>query len=144
MKLDRMGEKSTNNLLEGIEKSKQTTLPKFLVALGIPHVGESTAVILAQQFGTLGELKSKSQEELAEVHGIGPIVAEGISTFFSDQRNGEIIESLIDCGVTFPSPSSDESKHQKIYRGKYSFLQVHSVKCRGWRRKNHWKIEAQE
>ena len=114
MKLDRMGEKSTKNLLEGIEKSKQTTLPKFLVALGIPHVGESTAVILAQQFGTLDELKSKSQEELAEIHGIGPVVAEGISTFFSDQRNSETIEALIDCGVTFPSPSSDKSNTQDL------------------------------
>jgi len=64
MSLDRMGEKSTNNLLEGIAKSKQTTLPKFLVALGIPHVGESTAVILTQQFGTLDELKSKLAAKL--------------------------------------------------------------------------------
>ena len=114
MKLDRMGEKSTNNLLEGIEKSKQTTLPKLLVALGIPHVGESTAVILAQEFGTLDELKLKSQEELAAIHGIGPVVAQGISTFFSDQRNSETIEALIDCGVTFPSPSSDKSSTQDL------------------------------
>ena len=114
MKLDRMGEKSTNNLLEGIAKSKQTTLPKLLVALGIPHVGESTAVILAQQFGTLDELKLKSQEELAAIHGIGPVVAQGISTFFSDQRNSETIEALINCGVTFPSPSSDNSSTQDL------------------------------
>ena len=114
MSLDRMGEKSTNNLLEGIAKSKQTTLPKFLVALGIPHVGESTAVILTQQFGTLDELKSKSQEELAEVHGIGSIVAEGISTFFSDLRNSETIQALIDCGVTFSSPYSDKSNIQDL------------------------------
>ena len=114
MTLDRMGEKSTNNLLEGIEKSKQTTLPKFLVALGIPHVGESTAVILAQQFGTLDELKSSSQEELAEVHGIGSVVAEGISTFFSDQRNSETIEALIECGVALSSPSLDKSNTQDL------------------------------
>ncbi len=114
MKLDRMGDKSTNNLLEGIEKSKQTTLPKFLIALGIPHVGESTAVILAQQFGTLDELKSKSQEELAEVHGIGPVVAEGISTFFADQGNSDTIEALINCGVTIPSPTSDNSNTQDL------------------------------
>ena len=99
---------------KGIEKSKQTTLPKFLVALGIPHVGESTAVILAQQFGTLDELKSRSQEELAEVHGIGSVVAEGISTFFSDQRNSETIEALIECGVALSSPSLDKSNTQYL------------------------------
>ncbi len=108
MSLERMAEKSTRNLLTAIEKSKQTTMPKFLVALGIPHVGESTAMILSQEFSTLEELMSKSQAELSEVHGIGPIVAEGIDSFFSDERNRRTIEDLINCGVEFETSATNK------------------------------------
>ena len=108
MSLERMAEKSTRNLLTAIEKSKRTTMPKFLVALGIPHVGESTAMILSQEFSTLEELMSKSQAELSEVHGIGPIVAEGIDSFFSDERNRRTIEDLINCGVEFETSATNK------------------------------------
>ena len=98
--LARMGEKSTQNLLNAIEKSKRTTLPKFLVALGIPHVGESTAIILAENFPTIRVIMTKSEDELSEIHGIGPIVAKGIVDFFAEQRNRETIDSLLGSGIS--------------------------------------------
>ena len=119
MSLERMAEKSTQNLLQAIEKSKQTTMPKFLVALGIPHVGESTAMILAQEFFTLEELISKSEEELSEIHGIGPIVAEGIASFFSEERNRRMIEDLINCGVKFEVSATRDSSAKTLQGQKF-------------------------
>ena len=119
MSLERMAEKSTQNLLAAIEKSKQTTMPNFLIALGIPHVGESTAMILAQEFSTLEELMSKSEEELSEIHGIGPIVAAGIASYFSEERNRRTIEDLINCGVRFEVSAARDSSAKTLQGQKF-------------------------
>ncbi len=117
--LERMAEKSTQNLLAAIEKSKQTTLPKFLVALGIPHVGESTAVILTQHFRTLDNLMRASETELSDIHGIGPIVAEGISGYFSDERSCQIIAALLERGIQIAVPAEDQSAEKRLQGKKF-------------------------
>ncbi|SDM40815.1 NAD-dependent DNA ligase LigA [Polaromonas sp. JS666] len=97
--LDRMAEKSANNLLEALEKSKQTTLPRFLFGLGIRHVGEATAKELARHFGKLDAIMDATEEQLLEVSDIGPIVAQSIRTFFEQPHNREVVEQLRACGV---------------------------------------------
>ncbi len=99
--LDRMAEKSANNLLEALEKSKQTTLPRFLFGLGIRHVGEATAKELARHFGKLDAIMDATEEQLLEVSDVGPIVAQSIRTFFEQAHNREVVEQLRACGVTW-------------------------------------------
>ncbi|EJL77796.1 DNA ligase, NAD-dependent [Polaromonas sp. CF318] len=99
--LDRMAEKSANNLLEALEKSKQTTLPRFLFGLGIRHVGEATAKELARHFGKLDAIMDATEEQLLEVSDVGPIVAQSIRTFFEQSHNREVVEQLRACGVTW-------------------------------------------
>jgi DNA ligase (NAD+) len=100
--LERMGEKSALNLLEALEKSKQTRLPKFLFGLGIRHVGESTAKDLAKHFGKLDDIMNASVEQLLTVPDVGPVVAQSIYTFFQQAHNREVVEQLRACGVTWP------------------------------------------
>ena len=97
--LDRMAEKSAQNLLDALEKSKQTTLARFLYALGIRHVGESTAKDLARHFGQLDAVMNASVEQLAQVPDVGPVVAESIRTFFDQPHNREVVEHLRAVGV---------------------------------------------
>jgi DNA ligase (NAD+) len=99
--LERMGEKSAQNLLENLEKSKHTTLPRFLYGLGIRHVGEATAKDLAKHFGKLDSIMDASAEQLLEVPDVGPVVAESIHTFFLQPHNREVVEQLRACGVTW-------------------------------------------
>jgi DNA ligase (NAD+) len=100
--LDRMAEKSAQNVLDGLEQSKTTTLPRFLYGLGIRHVGETTAKDLARHFGRLDGVMDASVEQLLEVPDVGPIVAEAVHTFFQQPHNREVIEQLRACGVTWP------------------------------------------
>jgi DNA ligase (NAD+) len=97
--LERMGEKSAQNLLAALEKSKATTLPRFLYGLGVRHVGESTARDLARHFGNLDAVMDASVEQLLEVPDVGPIVAESIHAFFQQPHNREVVEQLRACGV---------------------------------------------
>jgi len=97
--LDRMAEKSARNVLDALEKSKGTTLPRFLFGLGIRHVGEATAKDLARHFGTLDGVMGATVEQLLEVPDVGPIVAEAIHTFFAQPHNREVVEQLRACGV---------------------------------------------
>jgi DNA ligase (NAD+) len=97
--LERMGEKSAQNLLAGLERSKSTTLPRFLYGLGIRHVGESTARDLARHFGMLDAIMDASVAQLLEVPDVGPIVAESLHAFFQQPHNREVIEQLRACGV---------------------------------------------
>src|SRR5262249_16613456 len=97
--LERMGKKSAENLVAQLERSKQTTLPRFLVALGIRQVGEATATALAQHFGTLDKLIDASVEELTEGRDVGPEVAAGIHRFFAEPHNRTVIERLLAAGV---------------------------------------------
>ncbi len=99
--LDRMADKSATKLLAAVEKSKNTTLPRFLFGLGIRHVGEATAKELARHFGTLDGVMSASETQLLEVADIGPVVATSIHTFFSQAHNREVVEQLRACGVNW-------------------------------------------
>jgi DNA ligase (NAD+) len=109
--LERMGEKSAQNLLENLEKSKRTTLQRFLYGLGIRHVGEATARDLAKHFGKLDAIMEASVEHLLEVPDVGPVVAESIHTFFQQPHNREVVEQLRACGVTWEEgePAKRES-----------------------------------
>ena len=100
--LDRMAEKSSQNLLDAIEKSKLTSLPRFIYALGIRNVGESTAKDLAGFYGDLYEIMQQTEESLQLVPDIGPTVAKSISDFFRQTKSREVIESLISLGVHWP------------------------------------------
>jgi DNA ligase (NAD+) len=99
--LARMADKSAQNVLAALEKSKHTTLPRFLYGLGIRHVGEATAKDLARHFGKLDSIMDASVEQLLEVPDVGPVVAESIHTFFQQEHNREVVEQLRACGVTW-------------------------------------------
>jgi DNA ligase (NAD+) len=100
--LDRMGERSAQNLVEALEKSRHTTLGRFLYALGIRHVGESTAKALARHFGGIDRLVDASVEQLTEVADVGPVVAQSLRTFFDQPHNREVVERLRAAGVDWP------------------------------------------
>lgn len=97
--LDRMAEKSANNVLASVEKSKLTTLPRFLFGLGIRHVGETTAKDLARHFGGIDAIMSATLEQLLQVRDVGPVVAQSVRTFFDQPHNREVVEHLQACGV---------------------------------------------
>jgi DNA ligase (NAD+) len=97
--LERMAEKSATNLVKALEKSKSTTLERFIYALGIREVGESTARILAREYGELDALQAASLEELQAIHDIGPVVARHIVGFFAEAHNCEVIDKLRHAGV---------------------------------------------
>jgi DNA ligase (NAD+) len=97
--MERMGEKSADNLLESIEKSKATTLSRFLYALGIREVGDATASALASFYGKLEAIMGAEEEELQNVPDVGPIVASRIRAFFNESHNAEVIQRLRDSGV---------------------------------------------
>ena len=97
--LDRMAEKSANNLLASLERSKQTTLPRFLFGLGIRHVGEATAKDLARHFGGIEAIMDASVDQLLMVNDVGPVVAQSLRTFFDQAHNREVVEQLRACGV---------------------------------------------
>ena len=99
--LDRMADKSARNLVEALEKSKQTTLPRFIFGLGIRHVGEATAKALAHHFGQLDALMNAAEPQLLDVADVGPIVAKSIRTFFDQPHNREVVEQLRACGLTW-------------------------------------------
>jgi DNA ligase (NAD+) len=100
--LDRMGEKSADNLLAALDRSRDTTLPRFLYALGISQVGEVTAAQLAAHYGELAPLMAADEESLQAVPDVGPVVAQSICHFFRQPHNREVIERLIDAGVHWP------------------------------------------
>ena len=99
--LERMAEKSANNVLASIEKSKQTTLPRFLFGLGIRHVGEATAKELARHFGSMDAIMDATLDQLLQVNDVGPTVAQSLRTFFDQAHNREVVEQLRACGVTW-------------------------------------------
>ena len=99
--LERMGEKSAQNLVDAIEKSKGTTLARFLFALGIREVGEATAASLAAHFGGLDAIVAASEEDLVAVPDVGPIVASRIRAFLDEAHNREVIARLREAGVTW-------------------------------------------
>ena len=102
--LDRFGKKSAANLIAALEKSKETTLARFIYALGIRHVGESTARDLAAHFKSLQALMDADSDELLKVNDIGEVIAQSIIHFFEEEHNREVIEKLIAEGVHWPLP----------------------------------------
>jgi DNA ligase (NAD+) len=100
--LDRMGPKSAANLVAALESSKQTTLSRFLYALGIRDVGEATAIALAEHFGDLDPLMDASLEEIQQVRDVGPVVAGHVREFFDEQRNRNVVAQLRRAGVAWP------------------------------------------
>jgi DNA ligase (NAD+) len=112
--LERMGEKSAEKLQASIEAAKQTTLPRFLYALGVRDVGEATALALAQYFKDLGALRQAAEAEIQRVPDVGPVVAENVAAYFSDPDNAAVLDRLLAAGVSWPAivavSSSDELK----------------------------------
>ena len=100
--LERMAEKSASNLLDGLEKSKSTTLARFIFGLGIRHVGETTAKELARHFGTLDALIGADDAALTQVSDVGPVVAQSLQHFFGEPHNREVVAQLRIAGVHWP------------------------------------------
>lgn len=109
--LDRMGPKSAQNVVNALQASKQTTLPRFLYSLGIREVGEATAANLAQHFFTLEAIQAASHEHLLEVSDVGAIVASHITAFFNQEKNQLVIADLLEQGIHWPEirPLDDET-----------------------------------
>ena len=116
--LDRMADKSAQNLVDALERSKQTTLARFLFGLGIRHVGEATAKDLARHFGTLDRIMDASVEQLLEVNDVGPVVAASIRTFFDQPHNREVVEQLRAAGLSWPEGQGTASDAPRPLLGK--------------------------
>jgi DNA ligase (NAD+) len=112
--LERMAEKSAQNILAALEQSKQTTLPRFLFALGIRHVGESTAKDLARHFGSLDAIMNATVEQLLQVNDVGPVVAQSIRLFFDQPHHREVVEQLRACGIGWPEGAPSERALQAL------------------------------
>ncbi|HET7175427.1 MAG TPA: NAD-dependent DNA ligase LigA [Gammaproteobacteria bacterium] len=116
--LERMGEKSAQNLMDAIAKAKHTTLPRFLHALGIPEVGESTALTLAKHFGALEPLLEADEETLLAVPDVGPVVAAEIAAFFHQKHNRDVIKALRKAGVDWPAMPKRAAVAEQTLAGK--------------------------
>ncbi len=112
--LERMADKSAENLIQALEKSRQTTLPRFLYALGIREVGEVTARNLARHFGALEKIAEASVEELEKVPDIGPVAARHVHLFFAEPRNREVLDKLRTAGVNWRDNPLDRPGEQKL------------------------------
>lgn len=112
--LERMGAKSADNILAAIERSKNTTLSRFLFALGIREVGEATAAALAQHFGDMSSLMDADIETIQRVPDVGPVVAAHIRGFFADPANRQLVVDLQSAGVTWPAPVVAASGEQPL------------------------------
>jgi DNA ligase (NAD+) len=110
LELDKIAEKSANNLLDAIEKSKKATLSKLIYALGIRHVGEHVAEVLAEHFTGLERLQKAHEDELLSIHEIGPQIAESVVSYFADESNQRNIQRLLGAGIHFGSaPAVDRT-----------------------------------
>lgn len=116
--LDRMGEKSAEKLVQALERSKNTTLERFLFALGIREVGEATALALAATFGDLDPIAQASEDELEEVPDVGPVVAEAVATFFRQSHNRDVIHDLRKLGIRWPSVAVKPKNADHPFSGK--------------------------
>ena len=116
--MERMGEKSAENLVDSIDQSRSTTLERFLYALGIREVGEATASALASYFGALDAIVGATEDELVEVPDVGPIVAARIRSFFDETHNRDVIEALQDSGVHWQESEPQRSPSKGGLSGK--------------------------
>ena len=115
--LDRMGVKSAENLIRAIEDSKDIRLARFLYALGIRHVGEHVAVLLADHFGDLEQLMGCPEEELTAIEGVGPVVAKSISKFFKQENNVASVQRILNSGIRIQisSPPKETALAGKVF-----------------------------
>jgi DNA ligase (NAD+) len=109
LSLERMGDKSASNVLSAIATSKRRPLDRLLFALGIPHVGQHVADVLAARFSSLEEIQRASEVELSQIEGIGPVIAQSIAVFFRQQQTRQVIEKLRRAGVV-PLPSASPGR----------------------------------
>ncbi|WMN87980.1 NAD-dependent DNA ligase LigA [Vibrio parahaemolyticus] len=116
--LERMGPKSAQNIVNALDKSKLTTLPRFLYSLGIREVGEATAANLAQHFKKLEAIQVATEEQLIEVQDIGVIVAKHITTFFGEEQNQAVVKDLLEQGIHWPEISAPEQGVELPLEGK--------------------------
>ncbi len=112
--LERMGEKSAQNLLDALVRSKETTLAHFLYALGIREVGEATSQTLVRQFRSLEALEKATQEQLQETPDVGPVIATHIAAFFRQPHNREVIEKLLGAGIHWPEVEVPPEEQQAL------------------------------
>lgn len=112
--LERFGKKSAENLIEAIENSKEVELAKFIYALGIRHVGDETAVLLAREFGSWQKFSQASLEKLEKINDIGGVVAKSIVDWLDDKKNQKIVERLFDSGVKLKNPLKKSTKNLKL------------------------------
>jgi len=108
--LERMGAKSAQNLVDALEKSKKTTLNRFIYALGIREVGEATARNLAMEFKTLELIRDASDEQLQSTPDVGPVVASYIKSFFEQPHNNEVVDALLEAGIHWPAVEVNDAK----------------------------------
>jgi DNA ligase (NAD+) len=108
--LERLAEKSTNNLIQALENSKRTQLNRFIYALGIRHVGEHLSNLLSGHFGSLKALMEVSEDELTAIREVGPQVAHSIRTFFDNPRNKEVVEKILEAGVEIEEKKPSENR----------------------------------
>lgn len=118
VQLERMGDKSARNLLDSIDKAKQTTFGRFLFGLGIRHVGEATARDLAAYFKNVERLMNASEEELLEVNDVGPVVAASIRQFFDEPANQQVVRELISLGLSWPAEKTQTTDESHPFFGK--------------------------
>lgn len=116
--LERMGPKSATNVVNALEKSKLTTLPRFLYSLGIREVGEATAANLAQHFKNLEIIEQATEEQLVEVQDIGVVVAKHITTFFSEEKNQAVVQDLLAQGIHWPEIATPQEGVELPLEGK--------------------------
>jgi DNA ligase (NAD+) len=109
LSLERIGQKSAETLLAEIERSKQNSLNRVLFGLGIRFIGERTAQLLAEEFGSMDELMAASADELERVNEVGPRVAQAIREFFDEEKNRALIEKLRKAGLTFTAEKRKRS-----------------------------------
>ncbi len=139
VKLERMAEKSAKNLVESLEKSKNTTLAKFVFSLGIHSIGETTAQTLANHFSSLENIISADEEKLLAVPDVGPIVAENLITFFKQEHNIEVVEQLVSVGINWPKIKKKSMDEQPL-AGK-TFVVTGTLETMG---RNDAKVALQE
>jgi DNA ligase (NAD+) len=119
--LERMGVKSADNLLAQIEESKRAGLARLLYGLGLRHVGERTAMILANHYGRMDRLAAASEKELAEIYEIGGVVAASVASWFGEQRNQELLERLAQVGVEMTAVRAG-APVERVFEGKQFVL----------------------
>ena len=112
--MERMGQKSVDNLISSLEKSKSTTLARFIFSLGIREVGEVTAASLANYFTDINSLIKADEETLVAIDDVGPIVASRVVTFFKQAHNIEVVEKLLDAGINWPVIEKKDESELKL------------------------------